>query len=147
MFVGDIKLDPDGNTVVEKGLLITTEDNLDFIIRSLRYAEGAFKKRPDVGFDLSRYIGEINNPDLRVSIKTELIDYFDNFGLPVNVSVTAAGTEALALELHSLLDDKRIIAVFNLTTGGLIAEKVQEDKKETYDKKQDIDNPYQKRRV
>ena len=144
-YINDIKVDADGNTVIENGDIGLTETNIEFVVRSLKYGPGSFTNNPFFGFGLDRYIGEINNEELRSRAKREITEYFNNYNIMVKVSLVTFDSLTLGGEITLPLEGVNLVFVLNLESGALTFGSEQEVT-ETTTNTQVTDNKYLLRR-
>lgn len=123
MFVGDILLDNEGNTVVRRGEMGITGSNIEFIIRSLRFGPDTWELYPDMGIGLDKYIGMPNTDEIHQRIEKDVDSYFLRHNILTKTTVVGhppntAIMNLLLVEEHVVLQVKFDLesGVFNFMT-------------------------------
>lgn len=80
MYELDIKLNKDGDTVIENGEFKLTDTDADFIYRMLITTPGSWSFYEELGVGLEKFIGEQNNEKTRKNIRETTKSFFKNFG-------------------------------------------------------------------
>ena len=148
-FIGDIKLDSDGNTVIENGQMAVTDTNIEFVIRELRWSPGSWKDQLFLGFGMDRYIGEVNNDDLIERILYDVPKHFTQFGILVTVDMVRISEYELGGKIELPLENKAVTFIFNINSGIFDADNVIEEEiieEDTGIGSQESDNIYLNRR-
>jgi hypothetical protein len=116
-FSGDIQLDVKGRTVIDGGDLGVTMGDIEFIFRMLKYGPGSWKNKPYLGMGLDRYIGEANTPKLREQISNDIVVFFNQFGILLDVSILPVDETSIAVELVLFPTETSLIFLFDLISG------------------------------
>jgi hypothetical protein len=135
MFSGDIKLDQDGNTVIENGDFVMTEDDSQFILHMLTTSPGSWLLHPELGVGLQTYIGNFTNVETIKKIRFSISDFFKRYGFFPDITLYYLDDETLICYLNfHILGDVQTTGVtfsFNMKNGGITfltdADKVSED--------------------
>jgi len=148
-FAGDIKLDADGNTVIDNGVIDVSTSNLEFVLRELRWGPGSWQYDASLGFGMDRYLGRVANNELIEVMTAEITDHFKQFGILVVVDLLITGDNEIGGNINIPLEDESTSFIFNLGSGefdinnDIETEDIEED---TGIQTQDPVNPYLQRR-
>lgn len=116
-YVGDLKLDSYGNSVISNGDLSVTESQMEFIIHSLFIEPGSWKINPVLGFGLERYIGEMNTVRLRQEMRNDLVRYFREYNIDVDVLVIPIDSSSIICNLTLVSENITTAFTFDLESG------------------------------
>lgn len=117
MFIGDIALDENGNTIIMDGLIDITYSNINFIIRSLTYALGSWTLTPTIGLGIDRFIGKVNGENLRTEMRNIIYEYFQRFGIDLDVSIIPVTNNSVACQLFIVAERIPITFIFDINSG------------------------------
>ena len=119
-YIGDLKLDSEGNAVIQNGDLAITDNEMGFIVHSLLIEPGSWRMNPVLGLGLERYIGEMNTVKLRNRMRSDLKRYFNEYNIDIGVSVIPINEHAIICDLNLLFDDITTTVTFDLESGVFI---------------------------
>ena len=150
MFTGDIKLDKNGNTVIEDGNMVTTGGNYEFIVRSLKYGKGSWKTNTTFGFGIDKYLGRKLDRGLLKDIRVDMKSYFRGYNIICNVNLVPLNRAEVTGEIE-FINENLDLTFYMDVKAGRIEILTEDDLKTTTDditgyKSRETDNEYLNRR-
>lgn len=115
MFENDIKLDKEGNTIIEGGDLGLTDSDSEFVMRMLLTTPGSWKLYPELGVGLEQFLGQQNNKKTIDEMRTRIINFFKNYGLFPIITILPLEDSSIIcnLEFYQIGDENFLTLKFS----------------------------------
>lgn len=117
MYENDIRVDQEGNSVLENGDFALTVDDREFIINMLLSTPGSWKNHQTLGVGLEKFIGEQNNEETISRMTNAITTFFKNYALFPLVTIRPVDSISVVckLEFSGFSSESSVSLIYSFT--------------------------------
>lgn len=121
MYIGDIKLDNEGYSIITNGDFTLTTSDKEFILNMINSNQGSWSNHPELGIGLYQFVGRQLNQTLLKEIRASFTNFFRNYGIFPELSMAIIDKDAISItgnfKILDSEDDIELNILFNISNG------------------------------